>query len=272
MEPENPPEVVEASAGTGAPSGIVDTHCHLFLLSEEPATVFEEARAAGVGSLICVGIDPESSRRSVELAESFRGIFATAGMHPHEASALDDTAGAVIEELLSNRHVVGVGETGLDQYRKLSPAEDQERALRLHVSLSREHGKPLVVHVRQAWDRILELLDEERAEQVVIHCFSGDVETARECAARGYFLSFAGNLTYPANEQLRSALASAPMDRLLVETDSPFLSPQSRRGRDNSPANAVAVVEEIARLRGEPVENVASAVSANARAAFPGLR
>ena len=214
----------------------------------------------------------ESSRRSVELAESFRGVFATAGMHPHTASELDTTAGSLIEELLSNRQVVGVGETGLDQYRNLSPQEDQERALRLHVALSREHGKPLVVHVREAWDRFLELLDEERAERVVIHCFSGDAAMAKECVRRGYFLSFAGNLTYPANEHLRSAAVAVPMDRLLVETDSPFLSPQSRRGRDNAPANVVAVVEEIARVRGEPVENVAAAVSANARTAFPELR
>jgi TatD DNase family protein len=267
---------VENARGSGesglAGTGLVDTHCHLFLLSEEPAPVLLAAREHRVGSVICVGIDPQSSRRSVELAESFRGVFATAGMHPHTASELDATAGAVIEELLSSPHVVGVGETGLDQYRMLSPQVDQERALRLHVALSREHGKPLVVHVREAWGRILELLDEERADRVVIHCFSGDVETAKECVARGYFLSFAGNLTYPANEHLRAAVASAPMDRLLVETDSPFLSPQSRRGRDNAPAYVVSVVEEIARVRNEAVENVTGAVSANARAAFPGLR
>ena len=261
---DNPREAVE--------TGVVDTHCHLFLLSEEPAAAVEAANAGGVETLVCVGIDPESSRRSAELAETFRGVFATAGMHPHTASELDDAAGAVIEELLSNRQVVGVGETGLDQYRKLSPPEDQERALRLHVALSREHAKPLVVHVREAWPRILELLDEERAEQVVIHCFSGDADVARECVSRGYFLSFAGNLTYPPNQHLRDAAAAAPMDRLLVETDSPFLSPQSRRGRDNSPAFVVTVVEEIARLRGQAVENVAAAVSENARRAFPGLR
>jgi TatD DNase family protein len=272
MDTENPRDAVETGGGESVEAGLVDTHCHLFLLSEEPAVVLEAARSAGVRSLICVGVDPESSRSSVELAESFRGVFATAGMHPHTASALDDTAGAVIEELLSSPHVVGIGETGLDQYRKLSPEKDQERALRLHVALSREHAKPLVVHVREAWDRILQVLDEERAEQVVIHCFSGGPETAAECVARGYFLSFAGNLTYPPNEHLRAAAASTPMDRLLVETDSPFLSPQSLRGRDNAPANVVAVVEEIARVRHQPVENVAAAVSANARAAFPGLR
>jgi TatD DNase family protein len=261
---ENPRGAVE--------TGVVDTHCHLFLLSDEPAAAVRAANEAGVSALICVGIDPESSRRSAELAETFRGVFATAGMHPHTASELDETAGAIIEELLSNRHVVGVGETGLDRYRKLSPPEDQERALRLHVALSREHAKPLVIHVRDAWPRILEVLDEERAERVVMHCFSGDSEIARECVSRGYFLSFAGNLTYPANEEMRNAARCAPMDRLMVETDSPFLSPQSRRGRENAPAFVVSVVEEIARVRGETVENVSSAVGANARNAFPGLR
>src|SRR5438045_9370584 len=116
--------------------GAVDTHCHLFLLTQDPKAVVEGAREAGVDRLICVGIDPGSSRRSVELAESFRGVFATAGMHPHTASELDDTAGALIEELLSNRHVVGVGEPGLDHYRKLSPPAAQERALRLPGALS----------------------------------------------------------------------------------------------------------------------------------------
>ena len=261
---DNPREAVE--------TGVVDAHCHLFLLSEEPASAVEAANAAGVETLVCVGIDPESSRRSAELAETFRGVFATAGMHPHTASELDDAAGAVIEELLSSRHVVGVGETGLDQYRKLSPQEDQERALRLHVALSREHAKPLVVHVREAWPRILELLDEERAEQVVIHCFSGDSEVARECVSRGYFLSFAGNLTYPANRSLRDTAAATPMDRLLVETDSPFLSPQSKRGTTNTPSNVLDVHAMLAEIRGVDVQAMVGSTTGAALSAFPLVR
>jgi TatD DNase family protein len=252
--------------------GAVDTHCHLFLLEDEPPQAVEAARAAGVGTLVCVGIDPETSRRSVELAESLRGVFATAGMHPHTASDLDLEAGAKIEELLGNPQVVGVGECGLDFFRMLSPREDQERVFRLHIALSRESGTPLVVHVRDAWPEALRLLDEGAAERVVLHCFSGDVSIAEECVARGYFLSFAGNLTYPKNEHLRQAVAALPEDRILVETDSPFLAPQRLRGRDNAPANVIDVIEEIARMRGASVDAIREATAANARAAFPRLR
>ncbi|MBI2237187.1 MAG: TatD family hydrolase [Actinobacteria bacterium] len=264
MDDGNPPAKLHG--------GAVDTHCHLFLLEDEPRRVLERARAAGVNTVVCVGIDPKSSRRSVELAESLRGVFATAGMHPHTASDLDARAGAVIEELLANPQVVGVGETGLDFYRMLSPQEDQERALRTHIALSRETGKPLVVHVREAWPAVLQLLDEGSVERAVMHCFSGDAETARECAARGYYLSFAGNVTYPRNHHLRDAAAATPIDRLLAETDSPFLAPQSLRGRDNHPANIAMVIEELARVRGESIETVRDATRANARAVFSTIR
>lgn len=250
----------------------MDSHCHLFLLDRNPAEVIEAARGAGVESVICVGIDPQSSRRSVELAESFRGVFATAGMHPHTARDLDAPAGSAIEELVAGPQVLGVGETGLDFYRMLSPREDQERALRLHAALSRESGKPLVVHVRDAWPEVLRILAEESAEGAVLHCFSGDPEVARECVARGYFISFAGNLTYPKNERLRRAAAAIPLAQVLVETDAPFLAPQPVRGRDNEPANVAMVIEELARIRGESPDSVRAATSASARRAFPGLR
>jgi len=252
--------------------GAVDTHCHLLLCDREPQPLVEEARAAGVSTLVCAGIDPDTSRRSLELAESFRGVFATAGMHPHTASAMDHAAGAAIEELCENPHVVAVGETGLDFYRMLSPREDQESNVRLHIALARDAGLPLVVHVRDAWPEILRLLEEGSAEHVVLHCFSGDARAARECASRGYFLSFAANITYPKNEHLREAAAAVPLDRLLVETDSPYLAPQALRGRDNAPANVVAVIDEVARVRGESADTVRAFTSANAARAFPRLR
>ncbi len=251
---------------------MVDTHCHLFLLEDEPPRAVQSARDAGVDTMICVGIDPETSRRSVELAESMLGVFATAGMHPHTAADLDLVAGAQIEELLSNPRVVGVGECGLDFFRMRSPREDQERAFRLHISLSRGTGAPLVVHVRDAWPEALRLLDEAGAEQVVLHCFSGNAQVAAEAAARGYYLSFAGNITYPKNGHLRDAAAAAPLDRILTETDSPFLSPQPLRGRDNAPRNVTHVIREIALARSMAEDDVARATSANARAAFPRLR
>ena len=252
--------------------GAVDTHCHLFLLDREPRDVVEAARAAGVDRVICVGVDPETSRRSLEIADSIEGVFATAGMHPHDAAAFDREAGARIEELLYDPRVLAVGECGLDFYRMMSPREDQERVFKVHVALSNETGKPLVVHVRDAWPAVLQVLDEGSAERVVIHCFSGDADIARECAARGDWISFAGNITYPKNEHFRQAAAALDLDRILAETDSPFLTPQKLRGRDNEPANVLATIAEIARVRdGADVGSIVKATADNARAAFVGL-
>jgi TatD DNase family protein len=250
----------------------VDTHCHLFLIEQEPAEVVEAARRAGVGRLVCAGIDPRTSRRSIEIAQSLPEVFATAGMHPHTASELDDEGWEQIREMVSMPRVVAVGECGLDFYRMRSQREDQERVFGLHISLSREIELPLVVHIRNAWPAALKLMDEGSAERVVLHCFSGDASIAKECAARGWFLSFAGNLTYPKNRELRESAAVTPLGQLLVETDSPFLAPQGLRGRDNSPANVVEVIREIAKVRGTTFESVRDASSANARAVFHRLR
>ena len=250
---------------------MVDTHCHLFLVDREPSLVVEAAREAGVDRVLCVGVDPATSARSLELADSIAGVFATAGMHPHDAELFDDAAGARIEELLHDPRIVAVGECGLDFFRMRSSKEDQVRALKVHIALSNETGKPMVVHVRDAWPDVLRVLDEGSAERVVIHCFSGDATIARECAERGYWISFAGNITYPKNEHLRQAARVVDIDRVLVETDSPFLAPQSLRGADNEPANIVHTVAEVARVRDEDVRTVAEATSHNADAAFPGL-
>jgi TatD DNase family protein len=253
-------------------TGAVDTHCHLFLMEQSPADAVSAAWEAGISRMICVGIDPGSSMRSLELAESFKGVFATAGMHPHTASGFDREAGTVIEELLADPLVVGVGETGLDYYRKLSPVEDQQRVFRSHIALSRETGKPLVVHVREAWDDAMRILAEEGAERVVLHCFSGDAHLADEAAQRGYFLSFAGNVTYPNAERLRGAAAATPEHRLLTETDSPFLTPQSIRGRPNHPSNVILVAQALADARGVDLERMVASTASAALHAFPSLR
>jgi TatD DNase family protein len=252
-------------------SGAVDAHCHLFLLEAEPRRAMETATAAGVGRVVCAGVDPATSRRSLELAESVLGVFATAGVHPNEASTFDRDAGAAIEELVHNPLVVGVGETGLDYYRMGAPRDDQLRVFRIHLGLARDSGKPVVVHVRDAWEDVLRVLDEGSADRVVLHCFSGDPAIAGECERRGYYLSFAGNVTYPTNDRLRAAAAAVSLDRILVETDSPFLSPQSRRGRDNVPEFVLETVDAVARVRGEPFDDVLRATTANAEAVFPGL-
>jgi TatD DNase family protein len=260
-----------------SPSGVlpgdvraVDTHCHLFLLDDAAAAV-ADAREAGVDRLVCVGIDPATSRRSLEYAESFAGVFATAGHHPNEASSFDEEAGRTLEELAADPRTIAIGECGLDFFRLGSPAEEQERVFRVQMAIAREAGIPLVIHVREAWTRLLRLLDEGRAEHVVLHCFSGDVAIARECVERGYFLSFAANVTYPKNGHLREASAAAPLDRLLTETDSPFLSPQDRRGKPNAPRAVLDVAAALAEARGEDPDTVRAATAANAFRAFPRL-
>jgi TatD DNase family protein len=252
----------------GVEGPLFDTHCHLFLMEGDPGEAVEAARQAGVAGLVCVGIDPPSSRRSRELADSLAGVFATAGVHPHDASEFDAAAGSAVEELAHDPRVVAVGETGLDYERMRSPAEDQQRAFRAHLALARETGKPAVVHTRGAWEDVLRILEEERAERVVLHCFSGDAATAREAAARGFHCSFAGNVTYPKNASLRQAAAEVPGDLLLAETDSPFLSPQPVRARDNVPAHVAHVVAALAEARGEGAPEVARRTTENARTAF----
>jgi len=247
---------------------LVDTHCHLFLMEEEPAAAAAAARASGVGAMVCCGVDAESSRRSRELADGLEGVFASAGVHPYDAASFDAATGSAIEELLADPRVVAVGETGLDHFRVHSPPEDQERAFRTHCGLARESGKALVVHVREAWPDALRVLGEEDVGTVVLHCFSGDVHVASEAAARGYFCSFAGNLTYPTSEHLRAAAAALPVDLILTETDSPYLPPQAMRGTPNAPANVSEVVGAIAEARGRPRDEVEAALWANAIRAF----
>ena len=230
--------------------------------------VVAEAVAAGVTQLVCAGIDPETSRASIELARSHPEVFASAGLHPHDASRFDDAMKAELTELAANPDVVAIGETGLDWFRMHSPREEQLASLAWHVGLSNETGKPLIVHIREAWDDTLRLLAAERAERVVIHCFSGDPALAAECDARGYWLSFAANVTYPKNPELRAAASVPSAERLLVETDSPFLPPEGQRGKPNVPGNAWAAARELAAQRGENQEALAQKLTANARAAF----
>ncbi|MEX2458478.1 MAG: TatD family hydrolase [Actinomycetota bacterium] len=247
---------------------LVDTHCHLFLMEADPARVVADAVAEGVTQLVCAAIDPGTSRRSIELARAHPEVFATAGLHPHDASRFDAEVRRDLESLAADPEVVAIGETGLDWFRMHSPREDQLGSLAWHVGLSNETGKPLVVHVREAWEDVLRLLAEEAAERVVIHCFSGDEAIARECAQRGYWLSFAANVTYPKNPELRLAAAAAPADRLVVETDSPFLPPEGMRGRGNVPGHAWAAARTLAAERGEDLTALAGVLASNARRAF----
>ncbi|MGW8313430.1 MAG: TatD family hydrolase [Desulfuromonadales bacterium] len=248
---------------------IVDSHAHLDAkpYASDLDEVLVRARNNGVGHILTVGCDLESSRASIDLALHYPEIYASVGIHPHDAAIVDDQA---IEELArmidAVDKVVAVGETGLDFYRDRSPRDQQEQAFRRHIRLARETGKPLIIHDRDAHDDLVRIMREEHAAEAggVLHCFSGDLEMARECVAMGFYISFAGPLTYPKNQALRSIAQTLPIDVMLVETDCPYLAPQNWRGKRCEPAHVRATAEKLAEVKGLSLEDVARITSLNA--------
>jgi len=248
---------------------LVDTHCHLDMIEAEPGEVVAAAAAAGVATLVTVGTDLPSSEVAVELASRFEGVFAAVAVHPNSASGFDARALERLRDLASRPKVVAIGETGLDYHREHAPREAQQSAFRAHIALAKETGKALAIHSRDAHADVLAILAQEGApDRVVLHCFSGDAELARRCVDLGYYLSFAGNITFSNAGKLREAAAAVALERVLLETDAPFLSPHPLRGKENKPERVVAVAEEIARLSGRAVDEVAEVTSATARLVF----
>jgi len=247
----------------------VDSHCHLYdTRGADVADVVAAARAAGVTTMVNVGCDDATTAAAIEIAERFDGVHATAGLHPHEARHGVDT----ILRHLDHPSVVAVGEAGLDHHYEHSPAADQRRAFAAQVQLAHERALPLVIHTREAWAETFDILDGEGTpERTVFHCFTGGPEELRGCLERGAFVSFSGIVTFKAAVDLHEAARRCPMDRLLVETDSPYLAPVPHRGRTNEPAYVTHVVAAIATLRGEDPHAVRRATVANALAVFPRL-
>ena len=234
----------------------------------DPAAALAAARTVGVAAVVTIGIDLPTSRRAVELSAELPGVYATVGVHPHDAGTWDETVLAELERLAAAPRVVAVGECGLDYYRDLSPREVQRRAFLAQIALARRLALPLVVHVRDAGDEAMALLQEHAAGlTVVMHCFSLP-EYVDECSARGYYASFAGNVTYKNAGALREAAARVRADRLLVETDAPFLAPVPYRGKENSPALVTLTAAVLAEARGCNVEELAATTTANAGRVF----
>lgn len=248
-----------------------DTHCHLSLVEgDEPAElVVQRARAAGVRTLVTVGIDLASSAEAVGVAASFADVWAAVGIHPHNAIEATEHVLRRLDALARHPQVVAIGETGLDFFRDHSPRVRQEESFREHIRLAKELDKALVIHDRDAHDAVVEILLDERApERAVFHCFSGGVELVSECAERGWFMSFAGNLTFRNAPELRMAASAAPLELLVTETDSPYLSPHPHRGQTNEPARVPLVVAQLAELHGVAEQDMARITSANARRLF----
>lgn len=246
---------------------MIDTHAHLDACTRSPSELLERAQATGVQRVVTIGTGIESSRAALELCARNEGVYAALGIHPHDAGEASPEALGALRRLLDDPNAVAVGETGLDYYRDYAPRERQATVFRQQAELAAELGKALVVHTRAATEDTLAILAEVDPPTVILHCCSDPalVPVARE---RGYYVSFAGNVTYPKAASLRLAAAEVPSDRLLAETDSPFLAPQPVRGKENEPANVRHVMAVLAGARGVEPGALERIVDENASRAF----
>lgn len=264
------------------PRPVIDSHCHLDMTEGmtglTPGDALAQAAAVNVTRIVQIGCDIAGSRRAVRIAQEHPAVVATVALHPNEAgrmtaaelsAALDE-----LEGLAGEDRVRGIGETGLDYFRTREDDAKarQHESFAAHIALAKAHDKTLVIHDREAHADILKVLDAEGApDQFVMHCFSGDAAFAAECLERGGYLSFPGPVTHKANEELREALRVTPADRVLVETDAPYLVPVPWRGHPNASYLIPHIVRFMAEVRAEPVEELCDALTANAYAAFGGV-
>lgn len=250
----------------------VDTHCHLHFpeYQSDLESVISRAQSSGVQYFINVGTDLKSSKASIQLSEKYDFIYATAGIHPHDAkdAAVEDMI--QMAALLKHPRIVAIGEVGLDFYRNLSPADVQIKLLIQFFELSKQSGLPLILHIRDAYEEIIQLLKEHFKPPVkaVSHCFSGTRGIMEKLLELGLFISFAGPVTYKKNDPLREAAKYCPLERIVVETDAPFLAPQSNRGKRNEPAFVVETARQIAELKNISLEELGAASTRNCEALF----
>ena len=249
---------------------LVDSHCHLQdrRFDDDRDAVLDRARAAGVSAFVVVGTDVESSWRAVDLADSHSDVYATVGVHPHDAKGLDERTLGALERLADSPKVVAVGEIGLDYYRNLSPPEAQMDAFRRQLELARRRSLPVVIHARDADEETYDALAAYEEQALpdwpkdrplgVMHCFAGDLALALRYVQLGFMLSVPGTCTYPKADRICAVAGGIPLRWMVVETDAPYLAPQPQRSRRNEPAYLVQTVEHIAELRGDSFEEVAS--------------
>ncbi len=247
---------------------MIDSHTHLYLCEEPDAELVQRAVAAGVTRVLTVGTNGASCRAALAAAEAFPQVYAAIGRHPNEASGFDDADLAELQALAEHPRCIAIGETGLDYYREDTPREDQARAFSAQIELARTTGAPLTIHTRNAEeDTLAQLAAEADGLSVVIHCFSMP-DRLQECVERGYTISFAGNVTYKSAAALAEAARQVPGERLLVETDAPYLTPQAVRKRRNQPAYVVHTAAFVAELRGVSLDELDATVERNAARVF----
>ena len=252
-------------------SMLVDSHCHLEMeeYDEDREAVIDRATGAGVSCMLTVGTEVRYFPKVVEIIEAYPHIYGAVGIHPHNAKDYSPEIEEVVKVYLRHPKVVGCGEIGLDFYRDYSPRGLQIEAFRRQIALARLAGLPVIIHSRNARQETLEIMKEAHLQdhRTVVHCYSYDLDTAKKLLDMGIYLSITGTVTYP-DTKLAKIIAYAPLDRLLSETDSPFLAPVPKRGRRNEPAFVKLVVERIAQIKAKPVEDVASALADTFKAVF----
>jgi TatD DNase family protein len=270
----------EAERSGGAPAApeplpvdVADAHCHLDIMGhatdDAVAAAVAAAQAVGVRRVVTIGVDVATSQWSADAAAAHPDVYAGVAIHPNEAFRSTDEALDEIARLAGLPDVRAVGETGLDYYRVTATPEQQQLSFRRHIAIAKESGKALVIHDRDAHADVLRILREEGApDRTVFHCYSGDAEMARVCAAAGYYLSFAGNMTFKNAQNLRDAIVAAPLDLLLVETDAPFLTPAPHRGAPNAPYLIPVTVRAMAEVAGVDLEEMCGALAANSERVF----
>ncbi len=251
---------------------LVDSHAHLDgrQYADDLDETINRATANGISHILTIGCDMESSASSIAIAEKYEHIFAAVGVHPHDATEIETESLMQLRSMLAHPKVVALGEIGLDFYRDRTPRETQRSAFRKQIQLAKEVGKPIIVHDRDAHDEVIQILREEHAAEVggVLHCFSGDATMAEQCLELGFYLSFTGTITYPKNQEIREVIKSIPVDRMLVETDCPYLSPQKFRGKRNEPAYVRYTAEKMAEIKGLNIEDIARITSRNCHNLF----
>ncbi len=251
---------------------LIDSHAHLNdkRFRQDEAQVLERAAAAGLEAIINVGFDLAASERATRLAERQPLVFAAVGVHPHDAARQNADYLDTLRKLAGLKKVVAIGEMGLDFYRNLSPPAAQKKVFREQIRLAKELSLPIIVHDRDAHSEVLAVLKEEKAGEIggVLHCFSGDTDFARNCLKLGFYISIAGPITYKQQGALVEVARMVPSDRLLLETDAPYLAPVPHRGKRNEPAFVRHTAEQVASLRSESLELVSQSTTENARRLF----
>lgn len=251
---------------------LIDTHCHLDFpeFDADREGVMARAKEAHVEYIINVGSSLENSRAAVKLSKEFPAVFASVGIHPHDAKDFSQDNLLEIKELSKNHKVIAIGEVGLDFYRNLSEEHVQEHAFRKFIGLAKEQNLPLIFHCRQAQADFLRILKEESFPGIrgVVHCFSGDKDFLRECLDLGFYISFTCNVTYKKADNLRAVLKLVPEERLLLETDAPYLSPEGFRGKRNEPYQVKLLAEYIAKIRNTTLDEISQATTENTKRLF----